>query len=87
MLAAGTADEFQQRTAWRFLIDVLCEADAQSFQPGGIEGQRASDFAEGKRWVGRQMRMISRLQPKGASSRDEPPPMPGQRQEVSDAPA
>lgn len=72
----GTADEFQQRAAWRFVVDVLSNADAMTFQPGGHEAERASAFAEGTRWVGRQMRMVARLQPKGVDVRGEPPAMP-----------
>ena len=85
-LAQGTADEFQQRTAWRFIVEVLSNTDAMSFQPpdpkqgfGGIDAQRASDFAEGVRWVGRQMRVIARLKRSGVDTRGEPPAMPAQQ--------
>lgn len=84
-LAAGTADEFQQRAAWRFIVEVLSNADAMTFQPGAEDGARASTFAEGVRWVGRQMRLVARLQPKGVDSRGAPPAMPAATSEVSDA--
>lgn len=75
-LQQGTADTYQQRTAWRFIVDVLCRTDEMSFQPGGLEADRAASFAEGARYVGRQMRKIARLQPKGVDPRGEPPQMP-----------
>lgn len=76
-LAQGTADEFQQRLAWKFIVEVLCRTDEQTFFPEGQGGDRVSAFAEGLRWVGRMMRMVSRLRPSGpVNLRDEPPPMP-----------
>ena len=72
----GTADEYQQRLAFKFVVNVLSNADAMTFQPGGADAERASCFAEGVRWVGRQMRMVARLKPKSVDSRGEPPAMP-----------
>lgn len=80
-LERGEADEFQQRAAWKFILNTLCRVDDMSFQPGAEGAERATSFAEGVRWVGRQMRVIARLVPKGASERGEPPPMPGQKPE------
>lgn len=77
-LERGDADEHQQRAAWKFIINVLANVDGMTFHP---ESERASAFAEGQRWVGRQMRLIARLRPQGADSRGEPPPMPGQKPE------
>jgi hypothetical protein len=34
-----------------------------TFWPGGEDGKRATDFAEGKRWVGVQLRRIEKLRP------------------------
>lgn len=86
-LAQGTADEFQQRMAFGFIVNTLCRADEQTFFPDAQGGDRASAFAEGCRWVGRMMRMVARLKPSGPPNvRDEAPPMPAARQsEVSDA--
>jgi len=82
----GTADEFQQRLAFKFVIGVLSNTDAMTFHPGGPEAERASCFAEGVRWVGRQLRMVARLKPKSVDLRGEPPAMPGaNKSEVSDA--
>lgn len=76
----GIAGEAEQLRVWAVLRK-LAGADAMSFWPGGEDGRRASDFAEGKRWVADQMRRLSRLKPAQVSSRGEPPPMPGANQE------
>lgn len=62
-MAKGIANEFQQKHAWDFITRVLCRPDFMSFYPGGEDGKRASDFAEGKRWVGNQLRRIEKLRP------------------------
>jgi hypothetical protein len=54
----GKANEGQH-----YIIRALCGTDLMSFWPGGDDGRRASDFAEGKRWVGIQLRRIERLRP------------------------
>lgn len=76
-LADGRADAHAQRRAWSFIRE-LASADRMSFWPGGEDGRRATDFAEGKRWVADQLRRISRLRPAGFDPRGEPPPMPTQ---------
>lgn len=80
-LATGTADANQQAIAWAFIRETLCGAETMSFWPGGEDGRRATDFAEGKRWVAAQLRRISRLRPKTIDSRGAPPAMPGEPQE------
>lgn len=74
-LAQGVGGKAEQLRAWAF-IRKLAAADLMSFWAGGEDGRRATDFAEGKRWVADQLRRISRLKPAAVSSRDEPPPMP-----------
>jgi hypothetical protein len=37
------------------LLDKIIGVDRLSFTAGGEEGRRATDFAEGKRWVGRTL--------------------------------
>lgn len=49
-LFAGTATAGQQHTIVEWLR-YACGYNDQSFRPGGLEGQRATDFAEGKRAV------------------------------------
>jgi hypothetical protein len=62
-VAKGKANEGQQQRAWNYITRALCGTDVMSFWPGGDDGRRASDFAEGKRWVGIQLRRIERLRP------------------------
>ena len=56
-LSAGTALPHQQKVAWDWLMYVTGTGDFQelSFRPGGAEGTRETDFAEGKRFVGLQV--------------------------------
>lgn len=75
-LAEGGADEHQQRLAFGFICRRLCGESTLSFWPGAEDGRRASDFAEGRRWVGIQLRRIVALLPERQDSRGDPPPMP-----------
>lgn len=59
-VAAGTANAAQQREAFEFITNQLCAADKMSFWPGD-GGGRATDFAEGKRFVGNSLKRIARL--------------------------
>lgn len=58
-LAAGNANDIQQKNALKWIIEDLCATYDMSFRPGSV---RESDFAEGKRHVGnqlvRQMKLI-----------------------------
>ena len=57
--AQGKATDHQQRLLWEWLGYVTGTGDAWSdlsFRPGGEEGRRHTDFAEGKRFVGLQLR-------------------------------
>jgi len=51
-LFAGTLDAEGQQQFVHFLIYDLCDAYDLSYRPGGEEGRRNSDFAEGKRFIG-----------------------------------
>lgn len=62
-IAQGIANEAQQKRAYDYVVRVLCEADRMTFWAGGEDGRRATDFAEGKRWVGLQLRRIEKLRP------------------------
>lgn len=60
--ADGKASETQQRTAWDWLMYLTAASEEfadLSFRPGE-EGRRATDFAEGKRFVGQQVRKMLR---------------------------
>ena len=62
-VASGTASCAQQQRAFEFVVRTLCETDRMTFWPGGEDGRRATDFAEGKRWVGLQLRRIEKMRP------------------------
>ena len=62
-VAQGVANEAQQQRAYDLIVRTLCETDRMTFWPGGEDGRRATDFAEGKRWVGLQLRRIEKLRP------------------------
>jgi endonuclease/exonuclease/phosphatase family metal-dependent hydrolase len=61
-VAGGEANAAQQQRAWDCVVRTLCEADRMTFWPGH-DGRRATDFAEGKRWVGLQLRRIEKMRP------------------------
>lgn len=46
----------QHPEAFEICVTKICRADALSFAAGGEDGRRATDFAEGMRFAGRQMR-------------------------------
>lgn len=61
-LAAGNANEGQQKTAWQYLMYLTASSDEYqdlSFRPGP-DGERATAFAEGKRFIGQQLRKLMR---------------------------
>jgi hypothetical protein len=62
-VAKGIGSEAQQRRAYDYIVRILCETDRMTFWPGAEDGRRATDFAEGKRWVGLQLRRIEKLRP------------------------
>jgi hypothetical protein len=47
--------------AFELLLIKVCRVDNISMTAGGLDGQRATDFAEGRRWVGNTLRMIRDL--------------------------
>lgn len=62
-LERGTANAEQQKRAIACIELKICAAQRMSFYPGAEDGRRASDFAEGKRWVGGQIRRLLKLRP------------------------
>lgn len=54
-LARGDAMEHQQIRALKFIVEGLAATYQQSFRPGGLEGDRETAFAEGRRFVGTQI--------------------------------
>lgn len=63
-LAAGQANDEQQKQALSFIINNLSGAYDLSFRPGGLEGDRETAFAEGKRFVGTQIVKLLNLSSK-----------------------
>lgn len=59
-LAAGKANESQQRRALSFVIERLAGTYDVSFRP---DSARATDFAEGKRFVGLQLVKLLNMPP------------------------
>lgn len=51
-VAAGTANEGQQRLAMKWIIEELCGTYDLSYRP---QSDRDTTFAEGKRYVGLQL--------------------------------
>ena len=70
-LAEGRADDQQQRRAWAWILHAAGIGDL-SFRPGGLEGQRETDFAEGKKWVGQQMLKLAAANPAIHDERTSP---------------
>lgn len=54
-VAGGTASDDQQRHAMRFIIEQMCATYDLSFRPGASDGDRATAFAEGRRFPGLQL--------------------------------
>lgn len=57
-LSDGVADAAQQARAWAWILFAAGYGD-KSFRPGGLTGQRDTDFAEGKKWVAEQMMKLA----------------------------
>ncbi|MDQ0475027.1 hypothetical protein [Labrys wisconsinensis] len=60
-VAAGTATPEQQRLAVAAIGQKACLIDEISYVPGGPDAERATVFAEGRRFVGMQIRRAIRL--------------------------
>jgi hypothetical protein len=61
----GNANEAQQRTFWRYLMYVTGASEEfadLSFRSEDVGGARATDFAEGKRFVGLMIRKLLRAE-------------------------
>lgn len=74
-ISAIKAMAMQHPRAYELVIGRICRVDAISFAAGGVDGQRATDFAEGMRFTGKQMRNI-RDERLPSHSRGAPPELP-----------
>ena len=52
LLAAGEASAHHQKMVFDFVVNDLCDSYGMSYRP---DDHSATDFAEGKRWVGMQL--------------------------------
>lgn len=92
-ISAIKAMAAQHPRAFEVVISKICRTDAISFAAGGIDGQRATDFAEGMRFAGKQMRNVrdtrlpshSRGAPPDLPNAPTPMPATAEPQEVKDA--
>jgi hypothetical protein len=66
----------QHPRAFELCVTKICGVDAISFAAGGIDGQRATDFAEGKRFAGKQMRNVRDAIMRSFSRGAPPPELP-----------
>lgn len=62
-LGRREANPGQQERVLAYILHHLCEVDRMTFWPGGEEGRRATDFAEGKRWVALMIRRFMKMRP------------------------
>lgn len=60
-LARGDATPEQQAHALRYIVETIAACYDTSFRPGGQEGERATAFAEGRRFVGSQIVKLTKL--------------------------
>lgn len=74
---SGTANEGQQKLAWNWIVYMAAGYHDLSYRPGGEDGRRASDFMEGRRFVGAQM--LKLLQPALTPAAPEPPVKKGKK--------
>ncbi len=51
-LDRGEATPEQQLCAMDYILYTISDRNGMSYRPGGVEGARDSDFAEGRRFVG-----------------------------------
>ena len=56
----GTALPHEMQRAFKWVIEFAAGTYDQSYRPG-VEGQRDTDFAEGRRFVGNSIIKLSRL--------------------------
>ena len=72
----GNANSAQQQTFWRYLMYVTGASEEfadLSFRPEDKGGTRATDFAEGKRFVGLMIRKLLRAEFTPKPQAPEPP--------------
>ena len=71
-IASIKAFASQHRIGFEAIVRKVCRFDGISFAMGGEEGRRETDFAEGKRWVGKQLLNVVALQLRPRTRGPEP---------------
>lgn len=88
-LSEGVANKGQQQMALTTIIQKFAATYDMSFRPGGEDGRRATDFSEGKQFVGQRIiEAITRpMKPRGEpdGQRTEPPSAADRRNPKPDA--
>jgi hypothetical protein len=79
---AGKANEGQQQTAMDWIINQASNYYDLSYRSGGEDGRRATDFHEGRRFVGAQIVKMTRPETLKAVEGKPPKPVRGKRQEA-----
>ena len=60
-LSRGTANMEQQKRALAWIIERAAGTYDMSYRPGGVDGERDTVFAEGRRFVGNQLVKMTKL--------------------------
>lgn len=65
-LFTGTANDGQQKRAIKWILEEACKVKDLPWVAGGLEGQRATDFANGRKFAGHQILKMfeTRIKPK-----------------------
>lgn len=70
-LAEARATPEQQRIAFRWILEGAANYHDIDFRPGGLDGERASAFNSGRRFVGAQIMKLRHLNPAMITRRSE----------------
>ena len=57
----GEANADQQTRALEFILETISDRRGMSYRPGGLEGDRDTSFAEGRRFVGNQIVKLTNI--------------------------
>ncbi len=60
-LRRGEATPDQQFRALEYIVGTISDRNGMSFRPGGLDGDRDTAFAEGRRFVGNTIVRLTKL--------------------------
>lgn len=69
-VAAGTGEESHQKRVIDILVNKIAETYNLSFRPDKDGGERATAFAEGKRFVGSQLVKLMKANPSNYGTKE-----------------